>query len=61
MLSVVTIVHSANRLSLTNILSGRNIELFNVKLGGVYDYHGFFFSVALRPNAGHGLLIREVS
>ena len=22
--------------------------------------HGFFFAVALRPNAGHGLLILEV-
>ena len=25
-----------------------------------HQYNGFFFAVALRPNAGHGLLILEV-
>jgi hypothetical protein len=39
MLSVVATVYSANRLSLSNNLSERDIELFNVKLGGAYDYH----------------------
>jgi hypothetical protein len=29
-----------------------------LKTGGTY---GFFYPVALRPNAGHGLLILEVS
>jgi hypothetical protein len=27
----------------------------------VIYFGAFFFSLALRPNAGHGLLIREVS
>ena len=32
-----------------------------VALQGIYIYIFFFFAVALRPNAGHGLLILEVS
>jgi len=32
-----------------------------VRLVCIYSYYASFFSVALRPNAGHGLLIREAS
>ena len=41
---------------ITNNSNWREITLY--KTSDIYIY--FFFAVALRPNAGHGLLILEV-
>jgi len=50
-----------------NLFHSLEIRLFEirVKVSGfglsLPDYGIFFYSVALRPNAGHGLLILDVS
>jgi len=44
-----------------NVVMGRYFKALIHKKEEVFDYLSYFFLVAPRPNAGHGLLILEVS